>query len=188
MQSNAPLRSDAVRSRARIIDAARGEDPDDLRFNRIARIAGVGVGTVYRHFPHPHALKEALTVDTLAAMVDVSRKATAETDAATSLRRFIGSALTLQLENGGLQAVLLSQTDESEEVSAMKQEILESFTAVLEKARSEGLIRADVTVERLEHLVCGIEYAVRLGSREDRELFLDVLLAGLRPQGENRTA
>ncbi|WP_166982891.1 TetR/AcrR family transcriptional regulator [Paramicrobacterium fandaimingii] len=174
------LRSDAARSRSRILEAARHEDPDDLRFNHIAREAGVGVGTVYRHFPNAHALKEALTAETLAEMVQVSQKASSEPDAATALRAFVGTALALQLENGGLQAVLLSPDDESESVRAMKSEIFSTFTEVLERASQSGAIRPDVTVEQLEHLICGVEHATRLGSPEHRYLFLDVLMAGLR--------
>lgn len=174
------LRSDAARSRSRILEAARRENPDDLRFNHIAREAGVGVGTVYRHFPSAHALKEALTVETLAEMVQISQTASHEPDAATALRAFVGSALTLQLENGGLQAVLLSPDDESESVRAMKNEIFSTFTGVLERARQSGAIRSDITVEHLEHLICGVEHATRLGSPEHRDIFLDVLMTGLR--------
>ena len=59
------VRSDAMRSRARILDAARECDPGALRLNEVARAAGVGVGTVYRHFPTAHALVEALAADGL---------------------------------------------------------------------------------------------------------------------------
>lgn len=176
----AVLRADAARSRERILDVARREDPSDLRFNHIAREAGVGVGTVYRHFPTAHALTEALAAETLSAMVTVSRDAAVESDDATALRAFVGAALQLQLENGGLQAVLLSPDDEDPTVREMKREIFATFTTVLDRARRSGVVRLDLSVEQIEHLICGMEHAVRLGSPEHRDTFLDVLMAGLR--------
>ncbi|MER6941898.1 helix-turn-helix domain-containing protein, partial [Nocardioides sp. NPDC000441] len=58
-----PLRSDAARSRAKILDTARARPVTDLRLNELARAAGVGVATVYRHFPTVDALVEALNLD-----------------------------------------------------------------------------------------------------------------------------
>lgn len=178
----AALRSDAARSRARIIDIARTHDRATLRLNEVAREAGVGVGTVYRHFPTVHALVEALSVDTLDAMLATSRRAAAVPDPGEGLALYLRSALTLQLEDGGLQAVLLSPEDEAEAVRTVKREIFETFASLLEAARAAGAIRADLTVGHLAHLVCGIEHAVRLGSPDDLPLLLQVMLDGLKPQ------
>ncbi|ACZ21898.1 transcriptional regulator, tetR family [Sanguibacter keddieii DSM 10542] len=175
------LRSDAARSRARILDAARTLDRATLRLNDVAREAGVGVGTVYRHFPTVHALVEALSADTLDTMLATSRRAAADPDPGDGLALYLRSALTLQLEDGGLQAVLLSPDDEAESVRTAKREIFESFTSVLESARAAGIVRPDLTVDHLAHLVCGIEHAVRLGTPDDFPLLLQVMLDGLRP-------
>ena len=177
------LRSDAARSRARILEVARTHDSHTLRLNDLAREAGVGVGTVYRHFPNTHALVEALTVDTIDRMLIVSRSAAAEPDPETAFALYLRSALELQLEDGGLQTVLLSPDDEAEEVRLAKREIFSTFDAVLARAQSTGAVRENVTIGQLSHLVCGVEYAVRLGDPSDRDLLLDVLLAGLRPRG-----
>jgi len=177
-----PIRADAARSRERILEVARAhDDVHNLRLNDIAREAGVGVGTVYRHFPTVHALVEALTADTIDRMVDVSRRALAERDAGAAFTFYLRSALALQLEDGGLQAVLLSPDDEADEVRAAKREIFEAFSTVLGRAQQNGAVRDDVTLDRLSHLVCGIEYAVRLGAPDDRGPLLEILLAGLRP-------
>lgn len=173
-------RSDAERNRDRILAAARDLDPADLRLNEVARLAGVGVGTVYRHFPHVHALQEALSVQTLHRFRDRAREAAAVDDAGEAFAAFLRAALALQLEDGGLQAVLVSPEDEDPEVTALKAELLAAFVAVLDRARDAGAVRSDLTVARLQHLVCGIEHAVRLGSPEDRDVLLDVLVAGTR--------
>lgn len=177
----ATLRSDAVRSRARILEIARTHSRTDLRLNEVAREAGVGVGTVYRHFPTVGALIEAISATTITQMLTISRQARDEPDAAAALSFYLRSALALQLEDDGLQTVLLSPADEAEEVRAAKREIFETFSALLETAKAAGAVRPDLTVMQVAHLVCGIEYAVRLGSLSDREGFLDILLGGLRP-------
>lgn len=176
------IRSDAVRSRERILEVACTHDRGELRLNEIAREAGVGVGTVYRHFPTVHALVEALSITTIERMVEFSRRALAEPDVERAFSSYLRAALELQLEDGGLQVVLLADADESQEVRAAKQEILHSFDALLRRAQKADAVRPDLTPERLSHLICGIEHAVRLGRAEDREPLLQILLNGLRPE------
>jgi len=175
------LRSDAARSRTLILEVARTHNVHELRLNDIARDAGVGVGTVYRHFPTVQVLLEALTEDTIGRLLDVARLAGTESDAETAFSQYLRSALTLLLEYDGLQHVLLTTADETAEIRAAKEEIFGTFAAVLENAKDAGSVRKDLTLDQISHLACGIEYAVRLGAPDDRERFLDILLAGVRP-------
>lgn len=182
-----PIRSDAARSRERILEVARAYDAKQtFRLNDIAREAGLGVGTVYRHFPTVHALVEALAAETIERMVDISRRALAEQDADAAFAFYLRSALALQLEDGGLQAVLLSPADESDEVRASKREIFDAFATVLSRAQAAGAVRPEVTLDRISHLVCGVEYAVRLGAPDDRGPLIEIVLAGLRPESMPR--
>ena len=174
-------RSDAARSRARILEVARAHDSRTLRLNDVARAAGLGVGTVYRHFPTVHALVEALSVDTLERMLSLARRSTLQVDAEAAFVELLHGTLALQLEDVGLQAVLLSPADEEEAVRAMKLEIFSAFESVLQRARASGVVREDLSITQLEHLLCGVEHAVRIGEADDRQLFLDILLTGLRP-------
>jgi len=141
----------------------------------------VGVGTVYRHFPTVKSLVEALTADTIDRMLEISKRAAAEPEPATAFTMYLRSALALQLEDDGLQAVMLSPDDEADEVRSAKTEIYSTFSTVLDGAKAAGAVRTDLTLEHLTHLVCGIEHAVRLGVPADRGLLLDVLIGGLRP-------
>lgn len=174
------LRRDALRNRDRILAAARTLPRDGLRLNDVARRADVGVGTVYRHFPTTHALVEALASETLLRMRDVAHAAASDTDPGAALERLLAAALELQLEEGGLQSVLLSDQDETEDVRAAKRDILATWQAVLERARRAGAVRDDVDAPRLQRLVCGVEHAARLGPAEDRDVLLAVLLRGIR--------
>ena len=177
----AALRSDAARSRTRILDVARTHPVHDLRLNDIARDAGVGVGTVYRHFPNVQTLVEALNVDTIDRLLDVARQAAAESDPERAFSGYLRSALTLLLEFDGLQHVLLAPDDETDSMRAAKAEIFGTFSFVLDKAKAVGVVRPDLSLDQISHLACGIEYAVRLGTPDDRDRFLDVLIAGVRP-------
>jgi AcrR family transcriptional regulator len=177
-----PPRSDATRSRARILDAARQCDPDDLRLNEVAKQAGVGVGTVYRHFPTVHALAEALATDDLERYRELARRAAAEPDPGVALDVLVREGLALQLGDGSLRAVLLASEDATTEVAELKRELEEVTAQVVAAARRAGVVRDGLTTQGLQHLVCGVEYAVRASGGEGQELYLDVMLAGLRPQ------
>jgi AcrR family transcriptional regulator len=174
-----------VRSRERILDVARGHDVRSLRLNDIARDAGVGIGTVYRHFPTVRTLVEALSVDALARLSDAADAAAADPDPERALRRFLERALDLQLEDGGLEAVLtdLARTEPHvhTECAAARGKVFAGYGAVLTRAQRDGAVRDDITPAQLQRLVCGIEHAVRLGAPTDRDVLLDILLSGIRP-------
>lgn len=178
------VRADAARSRERILAVAKGRDAAELRLNDIARDAGVGVGTVYRHFPNVRALVEALSVESLRRLNEAAEAAARETDAVVALRRFLGDALALQLSDSGLQAVLvdLERSDPivHSECTAARAQVSAGFGAVLVRAQATGAVRADLSAAQLQRLVCGVEHAVRLGSPADQQLLLDILIAGIR--------
>lgn len=176
----AALRSDAARSRERILSAARGADPTDLRLNEIAREAGVGVGTVYRHFPTTHALLEELTRDALARLGGLALEALADPDPGHAFESMLREVVRLQIEAAGLQTVLLADTDVSPEIAELKAAVFSRLAAVLERAQRAGVVRPELTPVQVQHLVCGVEYAVRLGVPEDRDMLVDTVVAGLR--------
>ena len=177
-------RSDAVRSRERILAVARSHDVRALRLNDVARSAGVGIGTVYRHFPTVGALVEALSVDSLVRLSDAAEAASREPDPLRALQGFIAAALDLQLADGGLEAVLTDMAREDplvhSECAAARARGFDGYAAVLGRAQSAGVVRPDVSAAQLQRLVCGVEHAVRLGAPGDRAVLLDVLLAGIR--------
>ncbi|MDR6865830.1 AcrR family transcriptional regulator [Microbacterium resistens] len=174
-------RADALRSRSRILSVARDLPAQDLRLNEIARDAGVGVGTVYRHFPTVQSLLEALAIDALQDLHDRATRAAADPDTGRAIEEMLRSAVELQLSDDGLQPVLMATESETEDAVRLKVELFATLEGLVARARREGVIRPDLTVARLQHLVCGIEHAVRIGERADVDLYLDVVLRGLRP-------
>lgn len=175
------LRSDAARSRERILAAAADRDRAGLRLNDVARAAGVGVGTVYRHFPTVDALVEALAAGTVQRALDCARTALLTEDAGAAFDDFVSTMLDLMLSDDGLQRVLLAADDSSTPVGSARAELIRSAATLLDRAQRAGAVRTEVTLEQLMHLVCGIEHAVRLGTPDDRGTIRAVFRAGLRP-------
>src|SRR3984885_11076494 len=78
-----PLRADARRNRERVLEAARaafGAEGSDVSLDEIARRAGVGAGTVYRHFATKEALFEAVVFDRIAELVEEARTLSKDPD------------------------------------------------------------------------------------------------------------
>ncbi|MFD7668895.1 TetR/AcrR family transcriptional regulator [Streptomyces sp. NPDC059788] len=182
------LRADAARNRARVLQVAREQlaaGDDSLQLNTIARLAGVGVGTVYRHFPNRHALWEALSAERFQELVDEARAAAADEDALAGLHRLLRFTLVHALDDTGFTAVLESASDNETQTSVLKAELDQAVAELLDRARRAGAIRRDVEADDVRRLLCGIEHAARSGDSDPHrvEVYLDVLLRGLRAAG-----
>ena len=180
------LRADAARNRAWVLQVAREQlaaGDDSLQLNAIARLAGVGVGTVYRHFPNQHALREALSAERFRELVGEAQAAAEAEDALAGLHRLLRFALVRALEDTGFAAVLESAADAEAHTSQLKAELDRAVAHLLDRARMTGAIRRDIEADDVRRLLCGIEHAVRVGDNDPvrSEIYLDVLLEGLRP-------
>lgn len=178
------LRADAARNRARILQAAREQvaaGDNSLQLNAVARLAGVGVGTVYRHFPNRHALVEALSTERFRELVDEARAAATVQDPHAGLRRLLRFTLDRILDDPDFAAVLESAGEADAPTSEMKAELDRAVTGLLEDVRLTGAVRSSIQADDVRRLLCGVGHAVRSGSGEARDLYLDVLLEGLRP-------
>jgi AcrR family transcriptional regulator len=186
------LRADAARNRARVLQVARQQiDAGNLALpmNAIARNAGVGVGTVYRHFPTREALLEEVAADAFEELLAEARQAAAERDPATALEMLMRRAVQLLIDDPAFAAVLATPTCVCEATMRRGAELGSSITIVLERARKSGLVRRDITADDLRRLICGLEHALRAGPRDDTKLdvYLGVLLTGLRAPSPRRS-
>lgn len=180
------MRADAARNRDRVLRAAReavAEGDLSLQLNEIARRAGVGVGTVYRHFPTRRALLETLVDDRFRDLLEQARAAEAEEDPGAGVERLLRAVITALLAGPDLAEVLTAAEDARPQTARMRAELESAAERVIRRAVHARAIRPGLTAADVMHLVCGVVFAARLGPdtpTAQAERYLPVLLTGLR--------
>jgi|SRR5579859_8104018 len=181
--SRRPKRADAQRNYDNLLRAARSaftEADTETSLEDIARRAGVGIGTLYRHFPTRQILIEAVYVGEVEAL---SRSARDVADLppwealTTWLRRFVDYVATKQALVNELFAVGAS----SEVFASCRSALYAAGEPLLERAQQAGDVRGDVDVADVLHLVSGIAKVTSLEPAQIERL-LDIALDGLRPR------
>ncbi|MEU3553064.1 TetR/AcrR family transcriptional regulator [Streptomyces fragilis] len=183
------LRKDAARNRERIVAVARDlvDQGTALQLNDVARRAGVGVATVYRHFATPEALLEAVATPCLEGLVAHGEQALTDTDPWRALAAFLSRVVEAQLTDAALPPVAAAAEDALPRTTQLKTSLERVGTALLERARDAGAVRPDLAAADLVPLMCGIAHAVtvRGGTSGDRtdtaRRYLATLLEGMRP-------
>jgi AcrR family transcriptional regulator len=183
-----PLRADARRNHQRLLDAARtafAEHGADASLDDIARRAGVGAGTLYRHFPTRQALLEAVYRDEVEA---VCAKAYELLDAVApdeALVAWLRAMVDFSATKRGLAPALAATLGEHrpELFAATKQAMVAAGTALLEAAADAGAVRPGIDVKDLLRLVHAIGAATE-AAPEDADRLLSLAVNGLRqPSG-----
>lgn len=185
------LRADAARNRSRVLAAAAAQlaaPGGELAMNTLARTAGVGVGTVYRHFPTRQVLLEALGAEGLEALVAAAEGAgggggAEDGPGGPSLEEVLRTGLRLQLTDVALAAVLAAPLPACADTRALVDRLDAAVDRVLERARGAGGVRDDVAPDDVRRLLCGLATAVRCGRGRlsPSARYVDVVLQGLRP-------
>ena len=185
-----PRRADARRNRRRLLDAATGlllETGDEPSRDAVARRAGVGIATLYRHFPDRQALLRAVALDVLDRTIERADAALAESaTGGEALRQYAHDAIDAGLGAVHVVHPLLDDTDWPDR-RARAEEVLERLVA---SARGDGAIGDDVTTG--EVVLATIRFcrplAIGLDPDDERavahrqlDCYLDGLLAGSGP-------
>ncbi|MEF2529020.1 MULTISPECIES: TetR/AcrR family transcriptional regulator [Streptomyces] len=182
-----PLRKDAARNWDRIVAVARTlvDQGAPLQLNDVAGRAGLGVGTVYRHFATPEALLETVATPCLEALADHGQQALTDTDPWDALEGFLFRTVEAQVTDASLAPVAAAAADTLPRTTELKETLRSVSTALLDRARDAGAVRRDVAAADLVPLMCGIAYAVNVhgGTPADRidtaHRYLATLLEGL---------
>ncbi len=169
-----------------MLDAARrcfAEDGLDVRMEKVARKAGVGVGTVYRHFPTKEDLLQALADDRFAGLAEAARTALGDPDPWNGFADFMRHSAKVMAEDRALSEAMDQRSDMCAQ-AAEEAKLLETVGELIERAQAEGALREDVVPEDVPSLICGLGRATR--GAEGRptmswERYLGIILAGLRP-------
>ncbi|MFF9164283.1 TetR/AcrR family transcriptional regulator [Streptomyces longwoodensis] len=183
-----PLRKDAARNWQRIVSVARDlvDEGTPLQLNDVAHRAGLGVGTVYRHFATPEALLETVAAPCMEALAAHGRQALTDTDPWRSLTGFLFHVVEAQVTDAALPPVVAAPTDAVPRTTELKQSLASVGATLLARAHDADVVRPDLTAVDLVPLMCGIAHAVSVhgGSPADRvataHRYLAALLEGLR--------
>jgi AcrR family transcriptional regulator len=182
------LRADAQRNRERLLSVAArafAEGEAEVTLDSIAKDAGVGIGTLYRHFPTREALVEATYRNELARLGDAADDllATMPADRATRqwMDGFIGYMTTKRGMADALRAVVASGGDPFAESLAR---LLGAITTLLDAGAAAGTIRGDVQPRDVLASLSGVSLAAgEPAQRDQADRMLDLLMDGLRYQG-----
>lgn len=150
----------------------------------IAREAGVGIATLYRHFPTREALVEAVYRDQVVRLTSGARELLADLPPAAALRRWMDLFGDWIATKSGMLDTLLTMI-ESGAVGHVRtrDELLDAISAILDAGRATGDLRSDVTAEEIAASLIGIFTVARQnGHGVTADRLLDILLDGLRPQ------
>ncbi|MDT7805113.1 MAG: hypothetical protein QOI78_8546 [Actinomycetota bacterium] len=179
-----PMRADARRNYERIVATAKvlfAEHGADVPLDDIAKTAGVGAGTLYRHFPTREKLIETVYRDEISLLADRALVLHDELAPWEALEAWLGEQVTWVVERHKLAAILKDSIDSGSETFQYCQKRLRGATGTLvEAAQAAGLVRADVTGADVLRLGHGAGMAVRNCSPEEGKLVLSVILDGLR--------
>jgi AcrR family transcriptional regulator len=144
------LRRDAQRNRERILAAARtllARDGVDASVEDVTREAGVGMGTLYRHFPTKEELVDAVLGDAFTEIVRFAEEAVAEEDAWLGFTRFLEQALAQHALNRGLKDVLATSELGRKRAEAMRARMRPLLRELIGRAQAQGTLRPDFTPE-----------------------------------------
>lgn len=185
MNAAKPLRADARRNREALLATARevfDAGGFDLRFDDFARLAGVGTGTLYRHFPTREALAAAVYHEEIATLCDRARQLLATLPAEEALAAFLRGMVSHQHAHQGLARTLttLMATD-SGALAEGSRALEQAVTDLVAAAVREGAVRDDVGAGAVMMALHGIGAARdRLGWRAEADDVITLVLDGLR--------
>ncbi|MEU0404216.1 helix-turn-helix domain-containing protein [Streptomyces sp. NPDC006197] len=157
------MRADARRNHERLLIEARAafaEQGADAPLEEVARRAGVGIGTLYRHFPTRADLLNAVFQEALAELLDRSREF-AEADApCRALVEWLRALIAHAGEYRGLAHALMSAShDRSSALARCSDPLRAAGERLLERAQEAGQVRADVSIGDLMQLTNAIALA-----------------------------
>jgi AcrR family transcriptional regulator len=180
-------RADAIRNRERVLEAAKAvfsAGGPEASLEAVARRAGVGIGTLYRHFPTREALFEAVYRREVQQLSELAEQLKSEADPVDALRRWLRSNVEFVATKKGMSAALALAVQSSSELTAFSfDRLTKAVGALLDRAVAAGEIRSDISPEDLLRALVGMCYLHdQPGWQKSVVRLLDVFVDGLRVQ------
>ena len=179
------MRADARRNYERIVATAREvffSDGVDAPLDDIVKRAGVGAGTLYRHFPTREVLVEAVYRQEIEEIANRAYELARALSPEDAIREWFRDLIQFHIERHGLAVALKAAIDEeSETFQHCKKQLREAAWALLEPAQVVGVVRADLEAVDLMRLSHGIGASAKFADEAGRDRILRVVLDGLKP-------
>jgi AcrR family transcriptional regulator len=180
-----PLRADAARNRARLLEVAYetfAAEGLSVPVDEIARRAGVGAGTLYRHFPTKEALFQAIVADRVQRLVDHAGHLRESAEPGPALLAFLATMIRAAATDLGLaEALAGTGVDIAQIAPDAERSFMDALDALLVRAQQAGAVRGDIDVRDVKTLLVGWQAMQRYGGDADQtDRMLSILSAGLR--------
>jgi AcrR family transcriptional regulator len=183
IQLQRPKRADARLNSDKLVAAARAiftERGTSAPLEDVAEQAGVGIGTLYRHFPTRQALLEAVYADEVEAMARAAADL-AELPPWDALSQWLHQYVGFAATKRALNEALVEVAPDSDVLLSCRTAISRAGTALIERAQQAGVVRADTDFPDVVRMVSGIAM-VPTTDPEQKERLLELALDGLRYQ------
>jgi AcrR family transcriptional regulator len=181
------VRADAARNRAALLAAAEAEFAEhgpDASIAGIAHRAGIGKGTVFRHFPTKDDLLAAVVLDRVTTLTSAALELAGRPDAGPALEEFLYQAAGKQQQLD--LSFLRGATTVNDRLDDARRTLFDAITVLVERAQAAGAIRDDVTGTDVILMMCAPHYVTTYVPSPSADLwrrYLAIILDGLRPQG-----
>jgi AcrR family transcriptional regulator len=184
-------RADAVRNRERVLEAAKAvfsAGGPDASLEAVARTAGVGIGTLYRHFPTREALFEAVYRREVQQLADLALQLKDEAEPVEALRRWMRSNVEFVATKKGMSAALALAAYKNPDLYSFSfDQLTKAVGGLLDRAIAAGEIRKDIGPEDLFRALVGMCYMHdQPGWQASVLRLVDVFVDGLRIQPGTR--
>ncbi|MDT7729541.1 MAG: hypothetical protein QOI21_6117 [Actinomycetota bacterium] len=185
MDTAKPMRADARRNYERLVEEAKlafGRHGVDASLEDIARSSGVGIGTLYRHFPTREALLETLLRDRFDSQAAAARELLDHPSPIDALRAWLLDLGRTSARYRGLSdSMMTALTDETSQLYASCHAMQGAVSHLVDRARRAGELREDVTSQEVLLLAHAVAWASEhVGTANGVDRLFELVFGGLR--------
>jgi AcrR family transcriptional regulator len=179
-----PLRKDAARNRALLIQAARevfAERGLEASLDDVAHHAGVGVGTAYRHFANKYELAQAIFAEAIDQIVELAGRSAAADDPWAGIVAFLEGTAEAQTADRGLREVIMGVHD-PDHMEVVGDRLTDPLRTMVERAKAVGVVRPDIEATDLGIvllMLCTVADVTADASPDLWRRYLPMMLDGL---------
>jgi AcrR family transcriptional regulator len=184
-------RTDALRNRDRVLEAARtvfSAGGPEASLEAVAKKAGVGIGTLYRHFPTREALFEAVYRREVQQLADLAERLKEEAQPIEALRQWMHSFAKFVATKKGMSTALAFAVSKDSDLFSYSSDLLtRTLDGLLSRAGAAGEIRNDISPEDLLRALVGMCYTHdQPGWQKNVLRLVDVFIDGMRNRRTKR--